>query len=548
MNDKTEPSTGMRSGEPPPPQELGASGKGAERKEANLRPGTGSARLSESRRPDEFGIPPEIYFKAVEQAPVAISITDTRANILYANHAFSEVSGFSFDSVLNRNESVLSDRRTPSIVYESLWSSLLRQRPWTGRLVNRRRDGTRYLAELTVSPVLDESRTTIHYLGMHRDVTEEHTLEQQVLNQRALIDSLLDVAPMWFVAIDDSGKSVLANSAFRDAANAFDGELDVWLVNTLCGDSREQFARLRSARAPILEREVEVRLSGAAGSVRIALSARWLDENDSSADAFFRSGGQRYLLVFGSDVTSLRNQEEQLRTNALQVLMAEQERVEELQEILDAAVFRFEIPLNLLGTALRSAERRGDAQGFQTLVETVREAVSEGRQVLRRLAESIPEVPPTPIEDVPIDALLREVLRLVTHRLMAQDIVVDVAVPELPTMRGRTTQLRSLFKELIDNAIEAMGSGTERGILVEAAHVDDRIVVSISDTGPGIPEALHFKVFEPFFSHSKHKRNGAGMGLARVQHIVNEHHGTVYVDASYRRGCRMVVELPTTLR
>jgi nitrogen fixation regulatory protein len=541
MNDKTEP----------PPGSLAKSQVLHEQSDASnaspQRP-SNQPRTTESRRPEDFGIPPEIYFKAVEQAPVAISITDTRANVLYANHAFAEVTGFGFELIRNKNESILSDRRTPSIVYESLWSSLLRQRPWTGRLVNRRQDGTRYLAELTVSPVLDEAQTTINYFGMHRDVTEEHTLAQQVLNQRALIDSLLNAAPMWFSAIDDSGKSVLSNSAFREAASAFDGDLDVWLVNTLCGDSDKQFMRLRAARAPITDREVEVRLRGTAGSARVVLSARWLDESDSSADSFFRSGGQRYLLVFGTDVTSLRNQEEQLRTNAVQVLLAEQERIEELQEILNAAVFRFEMPLNLLGTALRSAERRGDAQGFQTLAETVREALSEGRDVLRRLVESIPDVPLTPVEDVAIDALLREVLRLVTHRLMAQDIVVDVTVPELPTIRGRTTQLRSLFKELIDNAIEAMGSGTERGILVEAVHVGDRMVVSISDTGPGIPDALHFKVFEPFFSHSKHKRHGAGMGLARVQNIVNEHRGTVHVDAAYRRGCRMVVELPTNLR
>ncbi len=499
----------------------------------------------EERALERFGLPPELYFKAVEQAPVAISITDPRANILYANRAFSLVTGFSFEEVQHHNESVLSDRRTPSIVYESLWSSLLRQRPWTGRLVNRRRDGTRYLAELTVAPVLDESRTTIHYLGMHRDVTEEHMLEQAVQNQRALIDSLLDCAPMWFAAIEGSGGVALSNAPFRDAASVFDGDLGRTLLIALCGDAEERFADLREARAPVPDRELEIELGGGVGVRRVSLVGRWLDENDSSADAFFRSGGQRYFLIFGTDVTSLREQESQVRTNAMRALIAEEERVQELQEILNAAVFRFQLPINLLSTALRSAERHGyEPLAHKTLVEAVRQAVREGRELLERLGESVPEVPDTPVEEASIPQLLREVLQLSTHRLMAEDIVVDVAIGDIPALRGKPGRLRALFKELIDNAIDAMGSGTERAIVVKASVEGRTAVVSIADTGPGIPEALHYKVFEPLFSRSKNKRDGAGMGLTRVQNIVSEHSGTVYVDSNYRDGCRMVVELP----
>lgn len=529
-----------------------SAGQKPEGKEAEKEPGvSGSSpananpRFVEDRNLEAFGLPSEVFFKAVEQAPVAISITDTKANVLYANHAFTRVTGFAFDDVNHRNESLLSDRRTPSIVYESLWSALLRHRPWTGRLVNRRKDGVRYLAELTVAPVLDDAKTTIHYLGMHRDVTEEHTLLQEVQNQRQLIDNLLDAAPMWFAVIGDNGHAVLTNATFREACQVCDKDLAPWLVQSLCGDMDEQFSRLRNARAPIPEREELVPTQNNV-QMRVALSARWLDESDSTADGFFRSGGQRYLMVFGSDVTSLRQQEEQLRTNAMLALLAEEERVQELQEILNAAVFRFEIPLNLLATALRAAEKRaGDATASKALLESVRAAVTEGRNTLKSLVASIPEMPATPLEDIDVQNLLRDVVRLVMHRLMAQDIVVDLSIGRVPTIRGHAAKLRSMFKELIDNAIEAMGSSTERGILVEAAVAGGRLVISVSDTGPGIPEALHFKVFEPFFSRSKNKRDGAGMGLARVQNVVNDHGGAVYVDSNYRRGCRIVVELPT---
>ncbi len=495
---------------------------------------------------EHFGLPAEVFFKAVEQAPVAISITDTRACVQYVNKTFEKVTGFSFDDVKGKNESVLSDRRTPGIVYESLWSALLRSRAWSGRLVNRRSNGERYLAELMVAPVLDASQTAIHYLGMHRDVSEEHTLEQAVLNQRALIDSLLDCAPMWFVALDERANVALGNAPFRHAAKEFCGEhLGRHLASALCGDTTSAYQELREKKAMVPEREIDVALSGDAGNRRIRLAGRWLDENDTSADAFFKSGGQRYFLIFGTDLTSLRKQEEEVRTNAMRALVAEEERAHELHEALEAALFRFQLPINLLSTALRSAERRGgDPLAHRTLVETVREAVKEGHELLERLSESVPETPKARIEAVHVSELINEALRLYTHRLIADDIVIDRAIPESLIVQGDPGRLRALFKELIDNAVEAMGSSAERAILIEARSLNERAYISISDTGPGIPEALQFKVFEPFFSQRGKKRDGAGMGLPRVQSIVLDHSGTVYVDSTYHRGCRITVELP----
>ncbi len=499
------------------------------------------------RHPEDFSLPLDIYFRAVEQSPVAISITDNRAKILYANAAFSTVSGFSFEEVNGKSQSILSDRRTPSIVYESLWSSLLRQRPWSGKLVNRKRSGQRYLAELLVAPVTDDDQASIHYLGMHRDVTDQHVLEQAVKNQRALIDALLDHAPMWFVAIDERGEVAVSNVPFRDAQSQFDGnDLAQTLVHQLCGPSPEAFAELRSKKAPIPDREVEVPLRGEPKPRKISVTGRWLDENDASADAFFRRGGQRYFLIFGTDVTPLREQQERVRTNALRELIAEEERVQELSEVLNAAVFRFELPLNLLNAALRSAERRKkDVLSFDTLLQVVRQAVTEGHELLERLRKAVPEAPALPVEEVALGDLLREVLGLSTHRLMAQDIVVDLKADAIPKVPGKPGQLRVLFKELIENAIEAMGASQERSITVEVSIAPGKVIVAVQDTGSGIPETLHFRVFEPFFSRYAHKKDGAGMGLARVQNIVTEHAGTAYVDPKVSRGCRMVVELPS---
>ena len=101
-----------------------------------------------------------------------------------------------------------------------------------------------------------------------------------------------------------------------------------------------------------------------------------------------------------------------------------------------------------------------------------------------------------------------------------------------------------MLKQLLDNAIEALPRKGAREIEVTLETADDRVSLSVTDTGGGIPEPLRLKVFEPFFSVGKPKRAGSGMGLSLAQDVVSEHGGTIFVDPSHFDGCRMIVEIP----
>ncbi len=105
-------------------------------------------------------LPPRLFFEAVEQSPIAISITDAKAIILYANLAFENLTGYSRAEVLGENEAILSNNATPASVYEHLWRTIQRKQTWTGTLVNRTKQGGDYLAELTISPVLGRMATS----------------------------------------------------------------------------------------------------------------------------------------------------------------------------------------------------------------------------------------------------------------------------------------------------------------------------------------------------------------------------------------------------
>ena len=117
---------------------------------------------------------------AVEQAAEAILITDPAGVISYVNPAFERVTGYARSEVLGQNPRMLKSGKHGEEFYKNLWGTLLRGEVWSGRVINRRKDGTTYEAEAVISPVRDMATRIVNYVAVQRDVTRERQLEEQV--------------------------------------------------------------------------------------------------------------------------------------------------------------------------------------------------------------------------------------------------------------------------------------------------------------------------------------------------------------------------------
>lgn len=488
-------------------------------------------------------LPLEAFRLAVEQAALAISITDTEARILYANPAFEQVTGYSAHEVLGLKESILSYRVTPPIVYETMWAQLLRQRTWNGLLVNRRKDGSRYLADLTITPVVNGNGETTHYLGLHRDVTEMHRLERQVQNQKALIESVVDAVEAAIVLLDEQDKVVLDNQGYKKLIGEFGPEPAYTLLAAL----RERLGPDLAGPRGFSQQEVQVETARREPRW-FSCAGAWIEEQDASADAFYESRRRRYLLLTLQDITALKAQQEAIRLNGLRALLAEQERIQSLGEALSGAVFKLQEPINRLAAAVRMLERRHERDNglADKLMVHLEEILRSGTEALQTLQACIPEADEC-VQAVDLNELLRDLLRIVTPSLLTAGIVVEwQPAVEPPIIAGRRQQLSNLFKQLLDNAVEAVHESRrpKRELKVMTRTHADRVEVLIEDSGPGIPEELRFKVFEPFFTTKGAKARHIGMGLTVAQEVVSRHAGLIEIDPAYREGCRVRVQLP----
>lgn len=123
---------------------------------------------------------------AIEQVGEVIIITDTNGTIEYVNPAFTAVTGYSRDEAIGRNPSILKSGKQDNAVYSDLWKSITQGKTWEGRLVNKKKNGSFFTGEATISPIFDSSGTIINFVAASRDITEQLSTEEQYRHSQKL--------------------------------------------------------------------------------------------------------------------------------------------------------------------------------------------------------------------------------------------------------------------------------------------------------------------------------------------------------------------------
>lgn len=154
-------------------------------------------------------------------------------------------------------------------------------------------------------------------------------------------------------------------------------------------------------------------------------------------------------------------------------------------------------------------------------------------------------LPDVKLEPGDVNEVVVQTAELYRDRSDEADIRLDLA-GELPEAMLDKEQLKRVFVNLIDNAIEARaddGAARIVNLTTRFESARDLIVAEVSDNGNGIDPADYQKLFQPYFST---KGRGTGLGLAIVRRVVTEHHGRIKAVPNQPRGAKFIVEIPVT--
>jgi|GEM_PF-1666597 len=527
--------------------------------------------------------------QVVEQNPASIMITDRAGNIEYVNAKFSEVTGYTAAEVIGKNPRVLKSGELPAQEYQNLWATINSGGTWRGEFHNRRKDGTLFWEEATISPLRSASGAITHFLATKEDITARKLAAESLRHRDSLLlaaahgteillsESDLDKAIDMVLGVvgeasiqdrfcifdfhpDSSGEGTVASMRYEwarpgvrridgaasmrniDMVNVFPGLLEKleagkYLTGTLSEfteDGRrllEPFGVKAVLLAPIW---VEGRLWGAAGFHNCRDEQPWNAADLAILETSAASLG--VAIARARSARALAETNEQLRAAAGRADAANRAK----SEFLANMSHEIRTPMNgvigmtslLLDTDLTTEQRdylEVVRSSGETLLGIINDILDFSKIEARKLElECLDFNLRTTLEDT-VDLLA------VKARQKNLELVLSIN-PDVPEfLNGDPGRLRQILFNLVGNAIKFTREG---GVTVSAsvARTDGAGVLlefRVSDTGPGLPEGAAERLFKPFTqgdSSTTRMHGGTGLGLAIAKQLVELLGGTIRAE------------------
>jgi nitrogen fixation negative regulator NifL len=490
--------------------------------------------LLATTNPPVFG--DHVLEQIIANAPVAISITDKHGNILYVNQTFSDITGYLSHELIGQNSSLLSYHSTPKSVYQNLWHTITSGHHWHGQLLNRRKNGEAYIAEISVSP-FENPTDDVYYYAIHKDITETHQLQVDQKNQSAMFQSVLNAAPIAIALIDKHQHILLHNARFQRISDSLGRSPIDLLSDNLrheynC-DSIQTYMGKQTQR--LTELYLEEHHNG---------SERWFDYvlikipvSDTTAATYFTPEADDYTVVAISERTREKLLVEERRINTIKLMAQDNKHVHTMQEALMATLHQLQGPFNMIGSAINILKQtNASCPGLVAMDEAMHNAV----QAMADIKQAIPERSNEAFQPVNLNQVIRDATSICTDELLMSSIHLELHLNhKLPTIIGMPHRLVLAIKQLLDNALDAIQQtkSAERIVSISSSELQGEVRIDVEDSGIGIDPSIRLKIFQPFYSTKpKHYIGCRGIGLSIVQQVLNEHSAMMAIEESPRLG------------
>jgi len=260
-----------------------------------------------------------------------------------------------------------------------------------------------------------------------------------------------------------------------------------------------------------------------------------------------RKGGQTFPCTISFSVARMKGQvfftgivRDLSETKALQAEVAKRERLAELGRMVAEINHEIRNPLMIIGGFVNRLSRAATDPKTRMQVSMIATEVRRLETLLEELRRLyLPRK--LRVRRFDLNGLLREIHLFAAEACSGTGLRVQWDPdPDPLRVRADREKLKQVLVNLVRNAVEAMGdSGTVRLATERSAQ---RVSVTVSDDGPGIPEKIQARIFDPFFTT---KRGGSGLGLPLCRRIVEDHRGAaMHLISAQGKGTQVRIDLP----
>ena len=252
-----------------------------------------------------------------------------------------------------------------------------------------------------------------------------------------------------------------------------------------------------------------------------------------------RDGRVDGLLAIVRDMTAQRELETQ---------MHQSEKLTALGQVAGGIAHDFNNLLQaILGYSQLMTKNMGNTDVVRRGLSVIETAALGGAETVRRIQKFARLRPDEPFVSVELNQVIQDAVAITRPRWEERvakggvPLRLDLRLAPLPEVMGRPSELNEVVTNLILNAIDAMPQGGTLGIYTRPEG-DEHVVLTVADTGVGMPEHVRKRIFDPFFTTKG--EGGTGLGLSVSYSIVQRHGGEIRVESEPGRGTTFTVVLP----
>jgi len=461
------------------------------------------------------------FRRAMENSmSTGMRVLDMEGRIVYVNPAFCRMIGW--------NEADLIGRMPPfpywvpgryELHQQTLESVLAGKTPSNGiEIEAQRRDGSRFVARMYVSPLLDPTGNQIGWMTSMTDITEPRRIREALTAAHERFMTVLE-------GLDD------AISVTADTADGMELLFANKTYRSLFGAQTQGHAELLAGRrGRYTDQSVEV----FAPSVD-----RWFEVHHRM---LAWTDGRRVRLQVARDITERRKHEEASRIQQEKIQITS--RLTTMGEMASSLAHELNQPLTAISNysmgavAMIKAGRVNDPNLLEALEKAAAQAQRAGK-IISRIREFVKRSEPRR-QSTSLYTIIDNALGLAEIDARKRGILIVRNIPEnLPNVLADPILIEQVLLNLVKNGLEAMDDSKASELQIRVTQASSTIEVNVIDQGHGLADPD--RLFEPFFST---KSEGLGMGLNICRTIIESHHGQLWATSNPEGGTIFSFTLP----
>lgn len=475
----------------------------------------------------------------------AIIATDLQWRILEFNTGARKLFGWTKTEITAESIAKTYTEKLDVLFSEAAYQALLEGEAVEKEIDRRTKYGDLFLSRSVMTAMRDAEGRLIGYLEISRDVTERKRLERELMETKDYLENILNSSVDGIITTDIKGNITYINRGMEEILHARKEQYVGTHVSHLYADGIAEARRIMS----VLRREqqfdnYEMTILDEKGKeIPINTSAALLKNFDGKiigTVGIFKDMTERYKL--------------QAKLDKAEASLIQAAKMRELGDLVSGVAHEINNPLMASQTMLYRIKQNTEEQHHancpnKKLIDLVERCNERIGTIVNHLREFSRETE-TRLEPLDVTVPISNALLITAQQLLDHGIVITKDLSEgAPRVRGNAPQLEQVFLNIISNARDALDrevSGKEliiRSFCRSKPGAAGEVVVSFTDTGPGILPEHKYKIFDPFFS-TKEVGHGTGLGLAICYGIVEKHGGRIEVDSEVGKGATFRVVLP----